>query len=318
MSRLSSRLYRTVRFRWPIYDLSYWALNRAARKAYADEKARMVPDAIQRRVLTEVTERGICVTRFNEVFPDANFSEIQALAEQHLQKPRNRELLKSIQDGAWSRLGTKFFLVRVLGNPPVFDHDDLFVALSLGDRALRLACGYLGMFSRVMDMDVWCNVATPGPDQASQTWHRDADDRKSLKMFLYLRDVDRSAGPFCYIPGSQNGGPFGKTFPQTMPHSHYPPQEEVEKRFAEDQVLACTGQAGTLIFCDPSGLHRGGNPKEGIRLLFTTTFTTNAGLLDNNAGRYSIAGLRKETLTPAAQYGIGHLKPVPTSAAAMV
>jgi hypothetical protein len=36
----------------------------------------------------------------------------------------------------------------------------------------------------------------------------------------------------------------------------------------------CTGPAGTMIVADTLGLHRGGKPKTGTRLLVTFTYTS--------------------------------------------
>jgi hypothetical protein len=299
------KLYRAVGFRWPIYDLCYWFLNRTPRKAYASEKARMKLDPLQRRIVEELKDRGICKVGLDELFPGHRLNQLQAIAETHLGTAANRTLVEAIAAGAGAGRGTKFYMVRLRGNPAVFEWGDKFVELGLSDRILWPVCAYLGMFARVVDLDLWCHVPTGRRPYASQRWHRDPDDRRLVKLFLYLRDVDEDTGPFCYIPGSHNGGAFRGIYPQTMPDSQYPPDGEVEKHFSQEQMLTCTGKAGTVILCDTTGFHKGGHPRGPLRLLFTAAYTSNAGRLDN-VNRYAISDLQEASLSPAARYGIGH------------
>jgi hypothetical protein len=297
-----------LKFRWPVYGLWRYVVNKEAIRLYCNEAKSMELNSLQEQIVNELTENGICIVHFNNLFPTRAFGEFHALAGTYLQESRNQKLVETIQGG---RLADqwKFYLVRLFGNRPVFDQSNKFLDLSLSDEVLRIVCRYLGMFCRIIDIDLWCNVATPGPASYSQRWHRDPDDKKLIKLFLYLRDVDETKGPFCFVPGSHNGGRFSKVYRQTLADSHYPPEGEVEKWFSKDQIKVCTGSAGTVILCDTTGLHKGGHPASGLRVLFTTAYTTNAGLMHiNNARRYSIQCLEHESLSAAGSYAIGHLE----------
>jgi Phytanoyl-CoA dioxygenase (PhyH) len=300
-------LSRAMRFRWPVYDLSRWLSNSTARKLYRNERAHMELNAVQQQILDELRQEGISIIRFHDLFPSRNLSELQELAEKYLKRSINQDKINAIRTGIRPAKAGKFYLVRLLGDRPKLDQQDKFVEITLSDEVLRIVCAYLAMFSRIVDIDLWCNVPTDGPDTYSQAWHRDPDDRKLVKIFLYLRDIDSATGPFCYIPGTQNGGRFGKILPQTVDTSRYPPAGEVERKFLQSQIKYCTGEAGTLIFCDTTGLHRGGHPQSGLRLLYTSAYTTNPGA-NFNGKRYSIGRLRSDILSAAAKYGIGHLK----------
>ena len=63
---------------------------------------------------------------------------------------------------------------------------------------------------------------------SSQRWHRDPEDRKLCKVFIYLNDVDENAGHFTYVKGSHYLGKWGKLFPQKPPKGFYPPSGAVE------------------------------------------------------------------------------------------
>lgn len=78
--------------------------------------------------------------------------------------------------------------------------------------------------------------------------------------------------------------------------------------FASLPKQTCVGNAGTLIFCDTTGLHRGGDPVEGGRLLFAALYTTNASVqLLTGQKLYSVSRCENETVSPAAEYAINHL-----------
>jgi ectoine hydroxylase-related dioxygenase (phytanoyl-CoA dioxygenase family) len=160
------------------------------------------------------------------------------------------------------------------------------------------------------DMDYWCNIPTDGPGIYSQTWHRDSEDKRLVKLFLWMRDVTPETGPFYYIRGSHHYGPYGNFYPQTRLESQYPPKGAVDEKFPESERKMYTGEAGTLLLCDTSGLHKGGAPVSGKRLLFTSLFSTNAGW--NYGDRFRIAGLQKDMLKPAARYATGRLIDTPS------
>jgi hypothetical protein len=157
------------------------------------------------------------------------------------------------------------------------------------------------MFCRLTALDLWYNVATEGPDLYSQRWHRDPDDRVILKTFLYLRDVDEDNGPFCYIPGTHRAGPLR----QKIGRLNYPKPGVVERKFSPSRRQVCTGKAGTLVFCDTTGFHKGGHPKRGARLLFNAVYTSNAShSIRRGAGQFFLKKPVRAIQYPAASFAI--------------
>ncbi len=45
----------------------------------------------------------------------------------------------------------------------------------------------------------------------------------------------------------------------------------------ENQILRCTGPAGTVILCDSSGFHKGGRCTRKGRFLLTATYVSDSG-----------------------------------------
>jgi hypothetical protein len=100
-----------------------------------------------------------------------------------------------------------------------------------------------------------------------------------LKVFLYASDVDERAGPLEYVVGSFARGPSGDVWrkPGGLGQS-YIGEEEVDERFPPSGRFTATGRAGTVVFCDTSGLHRGGLATGKPRVFATWCFVTPASL----------------------------------------
>jgi len=111
----------------------------------------------------------------------------------------------------------------------------LLFTWGLADRLLNIAEAYLGLPPAYDGMALVYSVAD-GKEEATRRWHRDREDRKMMRICIYLNDVDADGGPF-----------------------------EVDRRGRQalqpddpDAVRSCPGPAGTVIFADTARcLHRG-------------------------------------------------------------
>ena len=96
------------------------------------------------------------------------------------------------------------------------------------------------------------------------------------KFFIYLNDVDETSGPFTYVKGSNLGGRWRNVYPQRPPMGSYPLAGAVDAVVSATDVRPCTGKAGTVIFADTSGLHKGGYATAKERIMFMAGFITSA------------------------------------------
>jgi len=91
--------------------------------------------------------------------------------------------------------------------------------------------------------------------------------------------VDQGAGPFEYVPGSARGGPYADAWPWVpFGGDLYPPQEEFDKKIPADAVRTLTGPAGSVIFCNTSGFHRGGFATERPRIMGVFNYISQAAM----------------------------------------
>ena len=240
-------------------DAAFLWLNRRARALFCTHHLSL--SETHKAIVASLKKDGIAFADLSSLFGRNVLSELV----------RHAEALESRA----SVNRKKSFLMNLFEEEPLLAPDDnIFMKLSLASPVVRIANAYLGMFSRFYFCSL--NITTPVGDNAnavaSQKWHRDPEERTIIKMFIYLSDVDEESGPFTYIKGSQRGGRYGALFPQKPPRSSYPEESEVLARVREEDIFQCVGKAGSVIFADTAGLHRGGFAKSKKRIMFTAGF----------------------------------------------
>ncbi len=104
-------------------------------------------------------------------------------------------------------------------------------------------------------------------------WHSDAEDRRIIKIFIYLNDVEEKTGPFEYIPRSLTPLFSWKYFQlyYKLYKSGYMgiDDEQVKSVIPKSAWKSCPGLAGTVIFVDTKNtLHHGRIRTEDRSTLF--------------------------------------------------
>jgi hypothetical protein len=227
-------------------------------------------DGVQQRVLETMQRDGIALVPFDELFGDpqlwdtlsADIAEFTSYTEANLDELRAQQKKKSYLIRRFLKSGTPFGL------------DDRWLRLGLSSRILDIVNSYRGELTWMIDVDNWYTIPDPEAEDriASQRWHRDPWDNHIVKVFTYFSDVDADAGPFEYLQGSPAGGRNAHLWPWEgdevfEAHGLYPPQDEFESTAPAEDVLTATGPAGTMVFADTSGFHRGGWTRSKPRIL---------------------------------------------------
>lgn len=261
-------------------------------------------DQWQQEVVKTMRKDGIYRTTIDELFPGEEgtrlFAELKAYANS-LESSAKISEKKSFFNDMWDM------------NNFLLDLENPFLSFTLDNRVLGIANAYLEMYSRLHSLRLMKTVPVePGtPASQSQLWHRDNGDKRYFKVFLYLNDVEMATGPFFYVKGSQPGGKYKDLFPQITPYSSRDPRitdEDIKANIPEEDVVVCTGKAGTVIFVDTVGIHKGGYSLEGSRFTSLATFFSTISLTGLQKRRKFIFPedfeKKIETLSPQAQYAI--------------
>ena len=141
----------------------------------------------------------------------------------------------------------------IVHNPEIF-------YFGLQDRLLDIAENYIGLTPAYDGVVVNYTVAD-GKAVSTRKWHRDWEDRRMLKVAIYLNDVDSAGGPFQLVPRHETMQDDASGYFYNLADD-----KDLEGRFGADfaqQVVSCEGPAGTVIFADTARFFHRGKPATG-------------------------------------------------------
>jgi hypothetical protein len=212
----------------------------------------------------------------------ASLTELQAAAQRVLD-PGTAQAQATpgrVTDKAfWSRLLDAHM---VDGRLPA---DSPFVRFALQPGIVEVLCAAMGA---VPTLDyVLLTLSRPSASLSqSQLWHRDYDDTRTIKVFVYLTDVaGRDDGPFTFMPAQQSDQ-VGFTLRSHMA------DEDAFARIAEPRPIEMIAPALSVFAVETSRcLHMGSRVAPGHeRLLYTATFTTYPKIVGPEPDRFILSG----------------------------
>lgn len=135
---------------------------------------------------------------------------------------------------------------------------------------LDLVENYLGVPVRYYGADVRREVADSEAKDVRQ-WHRDIEDRRMVKILVWLNDVDAGGGPFAYLPVHRSE--------EVARRLHYVGGFVSDARMRglapDREWLTATGPKWTVVMPDTARLmHRATPPTDRDRYSVTFTWTT--------------------------------------------
>ncbi|BBD57811.1 hypothetical protein NIES2109_05790 [Nostoc sp. HK-01] len=111
---------------------------------------------------------------------------------------------------------------------------------------------------------------------STMLWHRDSEDRRIIKIIIYLNDVEAENGPFEYVPAS-----FTSIYNPNFYRLYY----KIYNTGIDDKSLntivpksawkSCTGPAGTVIIVDTQRLLHHGTVRTQERSTLFFVYTAN-------------------------------------------
>jgi hypothetical protein len=132
-------------------------------------------------------------------------------------------------------------------------------------RVLRIAADYLGCKPTISSLGVRWTFPFSSETTRFQSFHRDVDDWRFLKLFIYLSDVDAGSGPHTFVRRSHDTA-FGLTMRAYT-------RLEIEARFGAHNIATVTGPMGTTFMADTLGVHCGDRPALSPRLLLQVQYS---------------------------------------------
>jgi hypothetical protein len=139
------------------------------------------------------------------------------------------------------------------------------LALANAPLNIRIATEYFGCLPTISTVGIRWSFPGNKKQVTTQGFHRDTDDWRCLKYFIYLTDVDPGCGPHLYVRRSQR---------TPTPLFNRPITSEfVEQTFGADGITSVLGACGTAFMGDMHGIHAGPIPARTPRLMLEVGYT---------------------------------------------
>jgi len=239
----------------------------------------------EKRIVNELKTDGISFTHISDIH------DLKLLEDMQKRFNKLKEEKKVLVNNKEDRTTAKKFWVVLLKKLTFTDQYDPFIVFMRSSIFYKIMIHYLGLLPRFIGLTAI--ISTPENKEErkySQNWHRDYSDIKKVKIFIYLNDITEMDGPFEYIKQSHLQGELGSKKNLSL-KSQYASnasfgeyiddtlmEEFLESHNKKDNHIVCTAKAGTIIFADTYGFHRGGFNKEGNREVLIYDFFTEACL----------------------------------------
>jgi Phytanoyl-CoA dioxygenase (PhyH) len=257
LTKINRRLIRAIdqiaslpaQLAWGLSKLSFIEANilypryQKALKSHAIQPLHV--DDQDKNIVQELERKGICIT------------SLEALG-----LPNTAAFLKdaqsitvALQDSASCADGDRHEIhaskAQLLSHPAIF-------CWGLNERLLGIVERYLGLPVAYDGASCFLSVAN-GKEFGARAWHRDREDRRMVKICIYLSDVDEDSGPFQCLPPELNA----KVCHETK-HRYQPILDQEMQQFSpsegDQERIGFSGRAGTVIFVDTARLYHRGKP----------------------------------------------------------
>lgn len=130
---------------------------------------------------------------------------------------------------------------------------------------LKIVQNVLGARPTISNINCWWSFAGKSKAEHAQLFHRDVDDFKFIKLFIYLTDVTSADGPHIYVAGSNNVNKATKI-------KRYS-DDEITGIFGAKNIISFEEPRGSLFLVDTFGVHKGMLPQKNDRLLLQIQYS---------------------------------------------
>lgn len=106
----------------------------------------------------------------------------------------------------------------------------------------------------------------------AQYFHYDNDFRKFFRVFIYLTDVDLSAGPHSYVAKTNIKKSLKHLLAERID------DDEIKKFYGNENIKTFNGEKGKVIIEDTFGLHKGNPLLKKSRVMLILTYGHGSGI----------------------------------------
>ena len=142
---------------------------------------------------------------------------------------------------------------------------------ALESKLLDIVENYIGLPIMYQSFAMRKSVAD-GQYSGVRCWHMDWEDRRIIKVIIYLNDVIADGGPYQYISRTITDEAVKKLNYYNL---GYVSDEKMAKAIPKSNWNTCLGKKGTVVISDPSAVfHRAQPPTQDERFSITFCYTS--------------------------------------------
>ncbi|MDX2142400.1 MAG: hypothetical protein SFV19_03505 [Rhodospirillaceae bacterium] len=155
------------------------------------------------------------------------------------------------------------------------------LGLAMRPKLLSIVAEFLGAAPTLLQLGAWRSIPTPPQNFPPHIFHRDKDDFRACKLFLYLADVGPENGPHVFVKRSHDPALVkdylttnGMTPDLVKPlfQGDGRQHNDVIPRIFGPLVTEVYGKAGTAFLACTFGYHRGKMPTQNNRLVMEAVY----------------------------------------------
>lgn len=173
--------------------------------------------------------------------------------------------------------------------------------LGLKNEFISIANDYLGVTPYLSRFYLWYDYHNKDHNnpEGTQYWHRDSDDKKFIKFFIYLNDISTKNGPFTYLNKTNF---YGKNknlnlIGKPVKYQSFLGIDDANYFLSsnKEDIIENLGSFSDLIIADTSGYHKGKFISDGLeRYMIVFEYTSR---LSPKAPRYTFQNLNNSSLS---------------------
>jgi hypothetical protein len=138
---------------------------------------------------------------------------------------------------------------------------------------LRVVQDFLGTVPTISNINMWWSTSNHSQAKDAQFFHRDVDDIKFCKLFVYLTDVGPNDGPHTFVKGS--------TSSDKLTYIRRYTDDEIIKNFGKENIINFIRPKYSCFIVNSYGFHKGTLPIDNDRLLLQVQYSINPIAIEN-------------------------------------
>ena len=173
--------------------------------------------------------------------------------------------------------GKKFYKDSI--RPEDYEPSTSFMRYALDEETLKTVGGYLGCLPFLQSIELIYSTPIEAGEFLRQThlYHKDKIDKKIVKLFTYITNVDENCGPFTVLPLSTT-----KKAPWYIEIPGFVTDEILSKHVDLSEAVNFMGPAGSAMMADTQILFHCGSRCQEPRLTFVVHYNSGFSFFPRN------------------------------------